>query len=84
MWHVVSTREIFSHPRLTLMEDEVLLPSGHRTTYLRHADEGARAVTVIAVRDGLVLMQREYSHPPRRVLLQFPGGGVSPGESIEE
>jgi ADP-ribose pyrophosphatase len=80
MWQTVSSREIFSHPRLTLVEDEVLLPNGHRTNYLKYADTGVSGVTVIAVRDGLVLVQREYSYPSDRILLQFPGGGVPAGE----
>lgn len=34
--------------------------------------------------DGLVLLQREYSHPPAEVLYQFPGGSVPNDEDIAE
>lgn len=83
MWKTVSSREIFAHPRLTLVEDEVLLPSGEAASYLRYADDGSSAVTVIAVRDRKIALQREYSHPCSQVIFQFPGGGVAAGEPPE-
>ncbi|NTU99021.1 NUDIX hydrolase [Candidatus Falkowbacteria bacterium] len=84
MWKKLSSKEIFNHPRLTLIEDEVLLPSGIKTTYLRFKDSADCSVTIIAKRpDGKILLQREYSYPPDKYLLQFPGGDVVAGESPE-
>ncbi|HRI35630.1 MAG TPA: hypothetical protein PK765_00725 [bacterium] len=77
MWKTVATRQIFSHPRLTLIEDEVLLPNGEPTTYLRFDDRGGSTTSVIAIRDdGKILVQREYSHPLSRIIWQLPGGGI--------
>ena len=34
-WERISTTEVFSHPRHTVVEDTVKLPDGTTTTYLR-------------------------------------------------
>jgi ADP-ribose pyrophosphatase len=83
MWKTVSSKEIFNHPRLTLIEDEIILPNGHRINYLKDKDNGGCAVTIITKRDGKILIQREYSYPPNQKLFQFPGGAVPAGEEPE-
>jgi len=83
MWKTISSKEIFKHPRLTLIEDEVLLPNGHKTSYLKYKDNVSSGVTVIAKNsDNKILIQTEYSYPPNQILFQFPGGGVNLGEEI--
>jgi ADP-ribose pyrophosphatase len=84
MWKTLSSKEIFSHPRLSLVEDEIVLPNGYKTTYLKYKDDGRSAVTIIAKReDGKILLQKEYSYPPKQKLFQFPGGLVPPDEKPE-
>jgi ADP-ribose pyrophosphatase len=84
MWKTLSSKEIFKHPRLTLIEDDVLLPDGIKIKYLKYKDDGGCAVTIIAKRDdGKILIQREYSYPPNQKIFQFPGGAVSPDEKPE-
>lgn len=74
---------MFSHSRLTLVEDEVRLPSGATISYLRQAPDAGDAVTIVALDDAeRVLVQREYSYPPDEILWQLPGGGVEPDEDI--
>jgi ADP-ribose pyrophosphatase len=81
-WQTIAQETIFIHPRLTLVEDTVILPDGNKTKYLRHY-QACDVATVIAIRnDGKILLEREYSHPPAEVLYQFPGGGVPLGEDI--
>ncbi|HSX27853.1 MAG TPA: NUDIX hydrolase [Candidatus Saccharimonadales bacterium] len=83
-WKKLSEETIFEHPRLTLIEDIVLLPDGTETKYLRYKRTG-NVATIIAQRDdGLILLQREYSHPPAEVLYQLPGGGVPNDEDVAE
>jgi ADP-ribose pyrophosphatase len=83
MWKTVSSKEIFNHPHLTLIEDEIILPNGYKISYLKDKDNGGCAVTIIAKRDGKILIQREYSYPPNQKLFQFPGGAVPAGEKPE-
>lgn len=79
MWKQLNSEEIFKHPRLTLLEDEVELPDGSQTRYLTfaHAND---SVTIIAQKDGQILLCREYSYPINEILYQFPGGAANVGE----
>ncbi|MFA4954942.1 MAG: NUDIX hydrolase [Patescibacteria group bacterium] len=82
MWQTISSKEVFSHPRLTLIEDEVVLPNGVKTSYLKFRELG-NAVTVICRNEkNQILLQREYSYPPNRDLYQFLGGFVPSDENI--
>jgi 8-oxo-dGTP pyrophosphatase MutT (NUDIX family) len=84
MWKIISTKKIFEHPRITLLEDDVILSSGHKTKYLKF-DYNSSAVTIIAKNtEGKFLISKEYSHPVQEVLWQFPGGGVPSSESPED
>ena len=83
MWKKISSKEVFAHPKVTLVEDEVELPSGVRLNYLysKHIVDGA---TVICRRpDGKILVQKEYSYPADEHLYQFPGGLLLPDESVD-
>lgn len=84
MYKKLSSRVVFQHPRITLVEDQIELPGGQQADYL-WMEGRADAVTVIA-RDeaGRILVEREYSYLPDRPLYQFPGGGVSAGEQRED
>lgn len=84
MWQTLSSKEIYKHPRLTLIEDEVLLPNGQKTTYLKF-DIKTQAVTILAKReDGKILIQTEYSYPPNERMFQLPGGVIDDEETKEE
>ncbi len=83
MWKTVSSKEVFKHPRITIIEDEVILPNGKHTHYIKF-ESGQDAVTVIAKNvQGKVCISKEYSYPPNAELYQFPGGGVESGETPE-
>lgn len=73
MWKKLNRKEIFTHPRLTLLEDEVQLPDGSKTQYVTFAHTND-SVTVIARNEGKILLSQEYSYPMNEVLYQFPGG----------
>jgi ADP-ribose pyrophosphatase len=84
MWKKLASKILLDHPRLKVLEDEVELPNGHTTQYLKF-DSGGSAVTVIAVNEeGKILLQKEYSYPPNEELYQFPGGFVPHGENLLE
>jgi len=81
MWKKLSSKVIFKHPRITLIEDKVELPSGEKTTYLKF-NEG-RAATLICKDGNSILLQEEYSYPPNKILLEFPGGSISINKNPE-
>lgn len=81
-WKRLTTKTLFTHPRLTVVEDEVELPDGTRTKYMRY--EGlADYVTVIASRGDSIAFIKEYSYPFDEWLWQFPEGSVEAGETAE-
>lgn len=78
-WKKLSTRTLFTHPRLTVVEDDVMLPQGKQTKYLRY-ENLQDYVTVIAERDGYIALIREYSYPHDEWLWQLPEGSIEAGE----
>jgi ADP-ribose pyrophosphatase len=81
VWKVISTKVIFDHPELKIVEDRVELPNGAESTYIKHAPAEVDAVLVVAINSkNEVLVQKEYSHPPAKVMWQRPGGSIKPNE----
>ncbi len=79
MWKQLRQKEIFKHPRITLLEDEVLLPDGSITNYLTFANTND-SITIICQKDDQILLSKEYSYPTGEVLYQFAGGKIEQGE----
>lgn len=84
MWKKISSKIIFKHPRLTLIEDKVNLPNGSKTTYLKFKDVGNAATIICQSKDGKILLQKEYSYPINKRLFQFPGGYIPNHESLKK
>ncbi len=79
-WKKISRKQLFNHLRIKIYEDEVELPSGHRTSYI-HFGKGKNSAMVIAQRDDKkILIQKEYSYPIDRWLYQLPGGAIEDKE----
>lgn len=78
-WKRLGTKTLFTHPRITIVEDEVVLPTGKTTEYVRY--EGLNDyVTVIAERGDKIVMVKEYSYPHNTWLYQFPEGNIETDE----
>lgn len=83
MYKKISSKTIFEHTRITLIEDLVELPDGNRTAYLRFK-KTSNAVLIIAKRgDGKILLQREFSYPLDKKIVQFPAGELPLDEDPE-
>ena len=82
-WRTLARKELLNHNGFIVAEDTVQLPDGATTTYTHLGPAAYDAVIVIAVnQQGKVLVQREYSHPPQKIMWQLPGGKLEPDESI--
>jgi len=69
---------------MAVYEDEVELPSGIKTSYIR-IDKIKDVAMIIPVNtEGKIFVQKEYSYPPDEWLYQFPGGGLEPSESPKD
>jgi ADP-ribose pyrophosphatase len=80
-WKLIASRVVFEHPRLSLLEDTVLLPSGVQTEWLCFKDQRDFVVAICLDTEQRVLVSRQYCHPARRVVHEFPGGFADEGES---
>lgn len=80
-WTVKGSNPLFTHPRITLVEDTVELPSGVTTSWLRY--EGVTDVTAVICLgdDGRVLLAEQYNHGAGRNVYEFPGGKLDPNET---
>jgi ADP-ribose pyrophosphatase len=79
IWKCLKSTVLFTHPRITIVEDEVELPNGEIINYIKFGESG-QGVTVICMKNESVLLQKEYSYPVNEVLYQFPGGGIKRDE----
>lgn len=76
---VASSERVFTGVLINLRVDELALPGGGRGR--REIVEHPGGVTIVPLRDdGLLLLVRQYRHPAGRALLEFPAGGLDPGE----
>ncbi len=75
----VARTELLKGHFLHVVRDTVRLPSGKEATreYVLHPG----AVMVIGLLDdGRVVMERQFRHPMRSVIVEFPAGKLDPGE----
>ena len=75
----VSRSELLRGHFLHVVRDTVRLPSGREATreYVLHPG----AVMVIGLLDdGQLIMERQYRHPMRRTIVEFPAGKLDAGE----
>lgn len=83
MYKILKTTKIFEHPRITLFEDDIELPDGTKSKYLKFENK-ANGSDILAIRDdGKILLQKEYSHPVGEYLWQFTGGFIDKDETHE-
>lgn len=67
--------------RFTIVQDQVRV-NGHRQPY--DYLEIREGVSILPIRDGKVLLQRQYRYPVRSWQWELPGGFIDPGETPEE
>lgn len=83
-WKLLSSKPLLEHAQLQVNEDQIELPNGQKAQYVRHAPTDVHSVIIIALnKKGQILVQREYSHPPKQVMWQLPGGSLHVNERIE-
>lgn len=67
--------------RFTIVQDRVKV-NGHEQPYdYLEIKEG---VSILPIRDGNILLQKQYRYPVRSWQWELPGGFVDPGETPEE
>lgn len=78
--HTEKSEEVFRGGFLRAVRDTVRLPDGKLTSreYILHPG----AVMIVPLLDGgRVVMERQYRHPVKQVLVEFPAGKLDKGEA---
>lgn len=83
MWKKINTKVILNHKRLTVLEDEVVLPNGDKSDYIYYKYSG-NVATVVCEKENKILVQTEYSYVPNKIMYQFPGGFVPISEDTKD
>jgi ADP-ribose pyrophosphatase len=80
---VLSSREVYNGPAFRVTADEVLEPSGVRTS--RDIVHHSGSVVILATDDAKpeprVLLERQYRHAARQMLWELPAGRIDEGEN---
>ncbi len=84
MWKILKTTEIFKHQRITLLEDDIELPNGEHTKYLKFFNKADGADVIAIDAEGKILLVKEYNHPVGKEMWQFPGGFIDAKETPEQ
>ncbi|KXK25717.1 MAG: RNA pyrophosphohydrolase [candidate division WS6 bacterium OLB20] len=84
MWKKKETRVIFTHPRITLIEDTVRLTDGTETDYVSIEGSAQSVGAIIRNGEGKLLILQEYTWPNDTRIWNFPGGMVNEHESLED
>ncbi len=79
---VIKSRRTLSENRLlSYVEEDLLDRHGNSYTYFQVESKFDAVVVVPVLPDGRLLLERIYRHPYRRWFLEFPAGGIEPGEA---
>jgi len=77
--HTLSSERAYEGSFIRVQRDQVRLPDGQEAVreYVLHPG----AVMIVAVLpDGRLVVERQYRHPVKRVMIEFPAGKLDPGE----
>ncbi len=80
-WTIERRRVLFSHPRIVVTEETVRLPDGRIVEDYLQIAVAEHVVMIVRSDDGKILLQRQYKHGPRAVVLTFPAGEIEPTEA---
>jgi len=78
---ITNSKEILSCKIFNVVEDTLLFDDGRQFKRLAVMHPGA-VVIIPQCEDGSLLMVRQYRHPARKDLLEFPAGTLEENESV--
>jgi ADP-ribose pyrophosphatase len=84
-WELISRERTGRVGRRPIVRKAFLMPDGSEKVFTLTGDASSRAVACVALtaRQTVVLAE-QYRPGPERVMMELPGGGVEPGESLAE
>lgn len=82
-WEELSSKELLKTPYYSVIQKEMRTPSGSDATYYMHSSKDG-VLCVCISDDGNVLIARQYRPPIGRVSVDYPAGGLEPGDKDTE
>jgi ADP-ribose pyrophosphatase len=81
-WQIIKSKTIHKTEWIEVVADECMTDTGQLVyTYTRRVDKGP---LIIPEQDGKLWMVRQYRHPIRKVVWQFPTEGMHQDETWED
>lgn len=77
-WKTLASKVIFQNPWIKLSQDDVTMPSGKPGSYT--ILEAKPFVIVAAIEGEQIVMIEQYRYPLKRMMLEFPAGGIDKDE----
>jgi ADP-ribose pyrophosphatase len=82
-WELLSSRRRGSAGRLPIVAKTFRLPDGSTAEFEIVGDASLRAVACVALTNrNTAVVAEQYRPGPERIMLDLPGGGVDPGETL--
>ena len=78
---LLASEEVFSGKLLKVKRDRVRLPDGAEAIR-EHIDHPGAVVMIAVLENGKLLIERQYRHPLKQVVLELPAGKIDHGEPI--
>jgi ADP-ribose pyrophosphatase len=82
-WKKISSKVLLDHPRISIIEDQVILPNGKTTDYIKVGKRNNGAMIIAENSSGEILVLKEYNYPTNSRLYELPGGGIEENETPE-
>jgi ADP-ribose pyrophosphatase len=82
-WKIMHSELLFQNPWMELYEDKIEVRPGKTTNYTWYRTPDVAVIVPFIDKDNLVMI-RQYRHPLRKVLLEFPAGHIENNEVPEK
>ncbi|MFY9795341.1 MAG: NUDIX hydrolase, partial [Candidatus Nitrosopolaris sp.] len=82
-WRIMQSELLFQNRWIELYEDKVEVRTGKVTHYTWYKSPDVAVIVPFLDKDTLVMI-RQYRHPLRKVLLEFPAGHIEADEDSEK
>jgi ADP-ribose pyrophosphatase len=79
-WIHKSTKSLFRNPWWEYLLDECYIPNGKQYEY-HYVHTGGSAMVIPVTDNGMIMMVKQYRYLNRHFSIEFPAGGMKPGEN---
>ncbi|MCX7978287.1 MAG: NUDIX hydrolase [Bdellovibrionaceae bacterium] len=80
---ILHSEMVFHGKFLKIIRDKIKTQSG-RTAFREYVLHPGAALVIPVLKDGRLVMERQYRHALKEVFLEFPAGKIDHGETSEE